>query len=125
MKKLITIIFVVLFTTAGCAQQKEMKTMTVAELQQKMKSDSTLVVLDVRTPPELSGELGHIDGVINIPVQVLDERINELEKYKDRNIAVICRSGHRSKIATEILLKNGYKAINVLGGMRAYSQLKK
>jgi len=48
-----------------------------------------------------------------------------LEKYKDRNIAVICRSGHRSKIATEILLKNGYKAINVLGGMRAYSQLKK
>ncbi|MCB0749784.1 MAG: rhodanese-like domain-containing protein, partial [Ignavibacteriae bacterium] len=66
--------------------------------------------------------LGQIKGVINIPVQVLSQRINELDKYKDKNIAVICRSGNRSVMATKIMQAKGFKAKNVLGGMQAYNK---
>ena len=85
-----------------------------------MKLDSSLVILDVRNPYELQEYLGHIDGVINIPVQELEKRINELDEFKNREIAVICRSGVRSVSATNILLQNGFNAINVEGGMIRY-----
>ena len=94
--------------------------MSVAELKEKLQSDSTLVLLDVRTPAELESTLGKIDGVINIPLHELEVRLNELEAYKDYQIAVICKIGIRSARATEILTKNGFNAKNVLGGMTEY-----
>jgi len=119
-KFILTGIFVLLFSINACAQNvPEMK---VSELKQAMKSDSTLVILDVRTKEELAGELGKIDGVINIPVQELEKRINELGKYKKNNIAVICKSGRRSAVATKLLNKNGFKAKSVAGGMIEYRE---
>ena len=94
--------------------------MSVAELKEKLQSDSTLVLLDVRTPAELESSLGKIDGVMNIPLHELEVRLNELEAYKDYQIAVICRTGRRSGTATEMLNKNGFNAKNVLGGMTEY-----
>ena len=122
MKSKLSIFILAFFTiiSYSCAQTKSDTDITVAQLKQQIKSDSTLVILDVRTPPELNGPLGHINGVVNIPLQELDKRIDELEKYKDENIDVICRTGHRSRIATDLLLKHGYKAKNVLGGMTQY-----
>lgn len=79
-----------------------------------------MIVLDVRTAEELIGPLGKIDSAINIPVQVLEQRITELEPYKDKEIIVICRTQNRSAVAASILEKNGYKAKNVLGGMTEY-----
>ena len=65
--------------------------------------------------------MGKIDGVINIPLQELHrQRMNELRKYKDKKIAVICRTGHRSRIAADMLAKDGYNVENVLGGMTEY-----
>jgi len=104
----------------GCAQQDKDSTMTVQDLKKLMKDDSTLVILDVRTPAELVGSLGKIDNVINIPIQELENRVGELSEYKDKEIAVICRSGNRSNTGTRILRENGYKAKNVLGGMIEY-----
>jgi rhodanese-related sulfurtransferase len=104
----------------GCAQQDKDSTMTVQDLKKLMKDDSTLVILDVRTPAELVGSLGKIDNVINIPIQELETRVGELSEYKDKGIAVICRSGNRSNTGTRILRENGYKAKNVLGGMIEY-----
>lgn len=104
----------------GCAQQDKNSSMTVEELKQLKKSDSTLIILDVRTPGELIGSLGKLESVINIPINELQRRVNELEKYKDKEIAVICRSGNRSNTGTRILRENGYKAKNVLGGMIEY-----
>ena len=117
-----TIIAVLFFSVVGCAQQG-FKSMTVEQLQKRIASDSTLVVLDVRTPQELKGPLGQIAGVVNIPVQKLEERISELNKYKNRPIAVICRSGHRSSIATPILIQHKFNATNVLGGMKAWKSM--
>ncbi|GBD88672.1 thiosulfate sulfurtransferase PspE precursor [bacterium BMS3Abin03] len=108
------------------AQIEKKQSITVNEFREMMKTDSNLVVLDVRNPQELKDKtLGHIEGVINIPVQVLESRIKELDDYKDKDIAVICRSGRRSKIATEILLKYGFNAFNVEGGMIKYRATEK
>ncbi|MCH7723537.1 MAG: rhodanese-like domain-containing protein [Bacteroidetes bacterium] len=105
----------------SCAQITDDSSITVDQLREKMSADTNLVILDVRTPAELEDKsLGHIDGVLNIPVQELEARLSELEKYKNDEIYVICRSGRRSAAATNILLKNEFKAINVEGGMIQY-----
>jgi rhodanese-related sulfurtransferase len=117
------VIYIILFSAVlfiGCAQDSTNKSITVTQLGEQMKLDSSLVILDVRNPYELEQYLGYIEGVINIPVQELERRISELDEYKDREIAVICRSGVRSVTATNILLQNGFNAINVEGGMIRY-----
>lgn len=96
---------------------------TVAELSKRMESNKSTILLDVRTPPEFAGPLGHIGGAILIPVQELQARVGELDKHKDSEIIVICRSGNRSRTASEILLRHGFKATNVLGGMRAWKAM--
>jgi rhodanese-related sulfurtransferase len=97
--------------------------MTVETLKQQLENDSTLVLVDVRTEPELTGPLGHIPGIIHIPLQELNERFTELETYKNQPIAIICRSGNRSSVATKLLVEKGFKVKNVLGGMKAWNKM--
>ncbi len=98
-------------------------TITAAALRDSLTADTLAVVLDVRTVAEFSGPLGHIDGARLIPVQVLDQRLAELDSLKGQPIYVICRSGNRSKTATRILLEHRFEAVNIAGGMRAWNQL--
>ncbi len=108
------------FFTQGCSGDGKIKNITVQELKAKLDATDSLVVLDVRTPPELEGELGKLSGVINIPVQVLEQRWKDLEQYKDRELYIICRSGNRSRKAAGILAKHGFRVYNVEGGMKAW-----
>ena len=73
-------------------------------------------LLDVRHPEELAAEA--LPGVVNIPVDQLRSRLDELPR--DREIAVICRSGQRAYYATRILLQNGFSARVMSGGMLAH-----
>ena len=73
-------------------------------------------LLDTRTVGEY--RLGHIDGFLNIPVDELRERLNELDRSKP--IYVICQSGLRSYIASRILEGNGFATYNFSGGFRFY-----
>ncbi len=114
--------FLILINTS-CAQRPNVPSVSIEEFIENMNSDSSLVILDVRTPQELESSLGKIESVINIPVQELSERVDELEAYKNKNIAVICRTGNRSTFATKFLLDNGYNAYNVLDGMVKYKEL--
>lgn len=109
----------------SCAQEKENPSMSISELKEEIKTNKNLVILDVRTEEELKGPLGHIEGVVHIPVQELKSRISELDKYSDKEIAVICRTGNRSGVATQILRLNGFDAKNVLGGMVEYRRSEK
>jgi len=105
----------------GCAQINKENAINVDQLREMMRSDSSLVLLDVRNPHELEEKsLGQIDGVLNIPLPELEKRMDELDEFKDKDIAVICRSGNRSATATDLLVKNGINAVNVLGGMIEY-----
>lgn len=116
------ILFLVLVSVIGCAQQNPSNSYTMEQFKEQLKSDKELVVLDVRTPEELAGPLSKIDGAINIPLQELELRITELEKFKGKEIAVICRTQNRSAVAASILNKYGYNAKYVLGGMTSFLQ---
>ncbi len=116
-------VIVVLFNIIGCAQNDT--SITIDQFKDMIKNDSSLVILDVRTPQELAGPLGHLSPIINIPLQDLQKRIHELDVYKNKEISVICRTGHRSNVAANILRKNGFNAVSVAGGMTVYRKQEK
>ena len=122
-KIILILISILMLNLLACAQQQEDSVISMEEFIEKYNSDSTVVVLDVRTEAELSGPLGKLDGVINIPIQELDARYMELSEYKDQEIDVICRTGNRSGTATQFLREKGFNAKNVLGGMTEYREL--
>lgn len=75
-------------------------------------------ILDVREDYEW--EAGHIEGAVHIPLDQLPERLAELNP--DDDLHIICRAGGRSQRAGEWLVGNGYSAVNVAGGMGAWSE---
>jgi glyoxylase-like metal-dependent hydrolase (beta-lactamase superfamily II)/rhodanese-related sulfurtransferase len=79
-------------------------------------------VLDVRNAPELEGELGHIAHVQLIPLDSLRERIAEVPT--DKPVVVVCQSGRRSGLATQLLASAGVPRVaNLAGGMLAWRSL--
>jgi glyoxylase-like metal-dependent hydrolase (beta-lactamase superfamily II)/rhodanese-related sulfurtransferase len=107
---------------AGINEQ-QVPTIPVSEVKRRVESNQLgdTLILDVRERPELTGELGVIKGVLNIPVGQLTQRLNELEKFKQKEIITVCRSGGRAHTAAAILLKEGFrKVFNMSGGMTAY-----
>ncbi|MGI5904759.1 MAG: FAD-dependent oxidoreductase [Candidatus Pararuminococcus gallinarum] len=77
-------------------------------------------LLDVRTPGEFAH--GTIPGAVNIPVDVLRQRLSEVPK--DKEIHIFCAVGLRGYIAQCILRQNGYKTKNLSGGYRLYAAAK-
>ncbi len=69
-------------------------------------ADSAVVVFDVRTDHEYLG--GHLENAVHIPLDQLEQRIGELSEYRDKPFLVYCRSGNRSVVASQILMRNGF-----------------
>lgn len=82
-----------------------------------LKRDGSVTLLDVRTEEECAAS-GIIEGFVNIPVDVLRERIDEIPLGKP--VYVICQSGLRSYVAARILAGRGYEVYNFAGGYRFY-----
>lgn len=79
-------------------------------------------ILDVRMLGELSGELGHLMGAQHIPLDELRARVSEVRS--DRPVVIVCQTGRRSGMATQILGKAGIaKVANLAGGMLAWRDL--
>ncbi|GLO63561.1 NADH oxidase [Vibrio sp. MACH09] len=74
-------------------------------------------LLDVRTPGELKAT-GFIEGAVNIPVDALRHRMDELPK--DKEIIIYCAVGLRGHVAYRQLVNNGFQARNLIGGYRTY-----
>ncbi len=85
----------------------------------KIAAKENILLLDVRTEEEFSE--GHLENATHIPLQELNERINELEQFKGKEIIVYCRSGNRSKTATSILQTKGFHAVNMEGGIKQWN----
>lgn len=76
-----------------------------------------LQIVDVRYPNEW--EAGRIEGAIHIPVDDLDDRLEEIDRSK--RVVTVCRSGNRSATAAELLTAEGFRAENLDGGMEAWA----
>lgn len=92
----------------------------VVEAVQLINRKDALVV-DVRDTGEY--EAGHIAGARHVPEKQLAERMKELEKFKDRPLIVVCRSGARSAVAVQVLRRDGFnEAVSLHGGIGAWGQ---
>ena len=79
--------------------------------------DGGALLLDVREADEW--DAGHAPAAVLIPMGQVQGRLGELDV--DRRVVVICRSGGRSAAITQSLCAQGYDAVNVVGGMRAWT----
>jgi len=90
--------------------------LSVIEAYELIKKDSNVTVLDVRTQREYLND-GKIKGAMLMPLGTLQEEISKLRFHKTNKILVYCRSGRRSISASRTLVKFGFKAYNVNGGL--------
>lgn len=120
MKRIIPILMALLLLS-GCATQSAEKTyrqITMEKAVTMMEEETGYTILDVRTAQEYSER--HIPGAINIANESIGtEDIPELPD-KDQLILVYCRSGNRSKQASEKLVKLGYTNIVEIGGINSW-----
>jgi uncharacterized membrane protein YdjX (TVP38/TMEM64 family)/rhodanese-related sulfurtransferase len=92
--------------------------MDIAEFRQRLDSGSKLLVLDVRTAGDFIGEQGHINGAVNIPVEELQQRMDEIGNYLEQPVAIVCRTDKRSAKAALLLTEEGFADVHVVhGGM--------
>ena len=86
-----------------------------AEAKALMDSESGYIIIDARTQSEY--DEGHITGAILIPEYEIADRAEKELPNKNQLILVYCRSGRRSKIAAEELVKLGYTNVKEFGGI--------
>ena len=117
MKKVMSLLLAVLLLT-GCAASAEEITYRQVNMDEAitmMEEGSGYIILDVRTPEEFAEK--HIPGAINVANETIGtDEIPELPD-KDQLILVYCRSGNRSKQASEKLAALGYTNIVEFGGI--------
>ena len=88
---------------------------TAIEAKSLMDSEQDYVIIDARTEEEFAE--GHIENAILIPEYEISSRAEAEIADKDVLILVYCRSGRRSKIASEELVKLGYTNVKEFGGI--------
>ena len=101
--------------TAANILRGDAKVMTWDQVDKLDRHQVTIV--DARLPEELT--LGMIDGAVNIPLQKIRQRTNEIPK--DRPVLVYCQTGQRSYFAARALNQLGFDAYNLTGGYKTYS----
>lgn len=106
------------------ANEQQVASISPEELKRRLEAHEPMLLLDVREPGELSGELGRLDKIVNIPVGTLAKRLEELEPYRPQEIITICRSGGRAHTAAQLLAQADFRRVRVLaGGMTAWNKL--
>lgn len=97
---------------------KPISTVRALELNERLKNGKRPFVIDVRRPDEYQS--GHIVGAKLIPLNKLSSRMKDLPH--NREIVCVCASGSRSGSATRMLVKAGFNAVNMKGGMNSWRQ---
>ena len=109
-----------IFTMSACGTSEdnggtEYMKITAEEAKQIMDSEANYIILDVRTDEEYAE--GHIPNAILIPDYEIEEKAEAILTDKNQTILVYCRSGNRSKSASEILARLGYTDVREFGGI--------
>jgi rhodanese-related sulfurtransferase len=112
------LLFLILNVARKKLNSRKLTHYTSEEAKLKLK-EGTSLFLDVRTDAERKA--GSIKGSIHIPLNQLPSRIEELKKFRDKEVICYCRSGNRSVTAALILQKNGINGANLKNGYIAWS----
>ena len=121
MKRLFALLLGVLFLT-GCGAApaaSAYRQISQEEAAELMASGEDLVILDVRTPEEFAQ--GHIPGALNIPNETIGTEPIQALPRKDQTILVYCRSGNRSRQASQKLADQGYTQVLEFGGINSWT----
>ncbi len=123
MKKVIIFLLLVMFLITGCtgdrSNQESYRQISMDEAIAMMEAEAGYIILDVRTVEEYNER--HIPNAINVPNEIIgSEEILELPD-KEQLIMVYCRSGNRSKQASEKLVALGYINIVEFGGINDWT----
>ncbi|UCF63357.1 MAG: rhodanese-like domain-containing protein [bacterium] len=114
--------FLTLIHTSGCSQSSQ--EISPEEVNRLRQNAEDIIIIDVRTPEEFTGELGHIPGAVLRPLQQIETWESEFSKDKGKKIIMVCRSGNRSGVSTQYFMDKGYENVyNMSGGMRAWNKL--
>jgi len=106
------------FCSGDAGMDEPISTISVRDLKQKLASNGSLVIVDVREPFEY--EIAHIENSKLIPLAQLAARLGELDRTKE--IVAICHTGTRSAYAVQLLQKAGFpRASNLKGGIGAWA----
>jgi rhodanese-related sulfurtransferase len=93
--------------------------LTARELARELAGVSKPVVVDVRSPQEFTGELGHIEGALNLPLEQLEAMPHGLPT--DRPLVLICHTDRRSRAAAKLLHARGFRDLRIVRqGMTAW-----
>ena len=113
MKKILTVLLGL--SLFGCSSKANYHQIDGQSALDMMNNEADYIIIDVRTESEY--QQGHIKNAINIPNESIDESVSEILTDKDQLLLVYCRSGNRSKQASEKLAKLGYSNIYEFGGI--------
>ncbi len=98
-----------IFQGNGCCE------ISAEDAKKAMEEDSTVILLDVRSQEEY--EKKHIPNAVNLPIDSINQKANEIIQDKGTKVIVYCQKGNMSKKASKMLYKLGYKNIYNLGGI--------
>ena len=119
MKKICLALFILILSSSCIFSKGEgYKRISMDEAKTLMEKEEGYILLDVRTKGEY--ESGYIPAAINIPLSDIDEKIISFLPDKSQMILVYCRSGNRSREASDKLSKLGYTNILEIGGINAW-----
>ena len=119
--KSILITFILTLNLFSCTSSIMYSSVSIVEFKNIYSHNKKIHVIDVRTLIEFYGPLKNNKNATHRPLSKINEAITDLKNASNTPIYVICRSGSRSRHATEILIENGIYAINVEGGMKAWN----
>ena len=119
MKNICLALFILILSSSCIFSKGEgYKRISMDEAKTLMEKEEGYILIDVRTKGEY--ESGYIPGAINIPLSDIDEKIISFLPDKSQMILVYCRSGNRSREASDKLSKLGYSNVLEIGGINAW-----
>ena len=100
--------------TSGCRRGEASTGVSAQTLLARIGQGDAPPILDVRTPQEFASS--HVPGAMNIPYDLLAQRIGEIADLSDKEVVVYCERGNRAAKATETLRAGGFSAVRHLEG---------